>query len=62
MRDAYDRTHLYASDIAINRGRQQPVHFLPGEDMRLTDANGVEALVRIVDIVGRSALLEYRRT
>lgn len=62
VRDAYDRTHLYASDIAINRGRQQPVHFLPGEDMHLTDANGVEALVRIVDIVGRSALVEYRRT
>ena len=60
VRDTHDRTYLYASNIAINQGRQQPVHFLPGEALRLTDANGVEAIVRIVDIVGRSALVEYR--
>lgn len=59
IRDTYDRTYLYASNIAINEGRQQPVHFVPGEDLRLTDAEGRELLVRIVDIVGRSALMEY---
>lgn len=59
-RDNLDRTYLYASNIAINQGEQQPVHFLPGEDLRLTDADGTEMLVRIVDIVGRSALVEYR--
>ena len=31
-----------------------------GEELRLTDANGQEMFVRIVDIVGRSALVEYR--
>ena len=36
------------------------MHFMPGEDLRLTDANGVEMTVRIVEIVGRSALVEYR--
>ncbi len=61
LRDTHDRTYLYASNIAINEGEQQPVHFLPGEDLRLTDAEGNELLVRIVDIVGRSALVEYRR-
>ena len=61
LRDTHDRTFLYASNIAINEGEQQPVHFLPGEDLRLTDAEGNELLVRIVDIVGRSALVEYRR-
>ena len=60
-RDTYDRPHLYASNIIINQGQRQPVHFLPGEALRLTDAEGREALVRIVDIVGRSALVEYRR-
>ena len=60
IRDTHDRTYLYASNVAINDGQQQPVHFLPGEDLRLTDADGSELLVRIVDIVGRSALLEYR--
>ena len=60
IRDTHDRTYLYASNIAINEGRQQPVHFVPGEDLRLTDADGSGLLVRIVDIVGRSALVGYR--
>ena len=59
-RDTLDRTYLYASNIAINQGEQQPVHFLPGEYLRLTDADGTEMLIRIVDIVGQSALVEYR--
>ena len=59
-RDTHDRTYLYASNIAINQGQQQPVHFLLGEELRLTDANGREKIVRIIDIVGRSALVEYR--
>ena len=60
IRDTHDRTYLYTSNIAINEGEPQPVHFVPGEDLRLTDAEGTELLVRIVDIVGRSALVEYR--
>ena len=60
IRDTRDRTYLYASNISINQGKQQPVHFAFGEDLRLTDADGGEAMVRIVDVVGRSALLEYR--
>ena len=60
IRDNRDRTYLYASNIAIDQGKQQPVHFVLGEDLRLTDASGREAMVRISDVVGRSALLEYR--
>ena len=59
IRDAHDRTYLYASNISINEGMQQPVHFAFGEDLRLTDSDGREAMVRVVDVVGRSALLEY---
>ena len=58
--DAHARSYLYASNIAIDGGRQQPVHFAPGEELRLVDAQGVELAVRIVEILGRSALLEYR--
>ena len=58
--DNLDRTYLYASNIAINQGRPQPVHFVLGEELRLTDATGREMMVRVVDIAGRSALLEYR--
>ena len=60
--DARERTYLYADNISINDGVQQPVHFALGEDLRLTDAYGYELLVRIVDIAGRSALVEYRAT
>ena len=60
IRDSLDRTYLYASNVAISGGKQQPVSFVLGEELQLTDANGREALVRIVDIVGRSALVEYR--
>ena len=59
IRDTHDRTYLYASNIAIDEGKQQPVHFFPGEELRLTDAEGKELLVRIVEILGRSALVEY---
>ena len=59
-RDNHDRAYLYASNIAINGGQQQPVHLMPGEDLRLTDANGRELVVRIAAIVGKSALVEYR--
>ena len=59
IRDTLDRTYLYASNIAINEGRQQPVHFVPGEELRLTDAAGREMLIRILEIAGRSALVEY---
>lgn len=59
-RDNNDRTYLYASNIAINQGQPQPVHFIQGEDLHLTDSDGKELLVRIVTIIGNVALLEYR--
>ena len=60
IRDTSDRTYLYADNIAIDGGRQQPVHFRLGKPMRLTDASGFELSVTIVDIIGRSSLLDYR--
>ena len=59
IRDTHDRTYLYTDNIAVNEGRQQPVTFVPGEALRLTDADGNERLTRIIAIVGRSALVEY---
>ena len=60
VRDARDRTFVSASNIAINDGRPQPVPFIPGEELRLVDAAGRERRIRIVDVTGRSALVEYR--
>lgn len=60
VRDSRDRTYLYASNITINAGKSQPVHFSIGEDLHLTDAKGKELTIRIVEIIGKSILLEYR--
>ena len=60
IRDKLDRTYLYTSNIAINDRRDEPHSFAPGDDLRLTDADGKEMRVRILDVVGRSALVEYR--
>ncbi|MYC67230.1 MAG: hypothetical protein F4X12_12945 [Acidobacteriia bacterium] len=59
IRDTSDRTYLYADNIAIEQGRQQPVSFRLGKPLRLTDAFGVELSVTVVDIFGRAALVEY---
>ena len=58
--DTSDRTCLYADNITIDEGRKQPVPFRPGKPMQLTDAHGMELSVTIVDILGRSSLIEYR--
>ena len=60
--DTHDRTYLYADNIAINGGLQQPVTFAFGEELHLCDAEGQDASVRIVSIVGRAALVEYHST
>ena len=60
IRDSLGRTYLYADNIAINDGQPQPVSFEFGEELHLADADGNERWARIIDIAGRSALVEYR--
>lgn len=57
--DNLDRMYLYATNVAINGGAQQPVHFKLGEPLHLTDVNGADCIVRVVDMVGDSSVLEY---
>jgi len=57
--DNSNRTYLYADNIAINRGAVQPVNFNFGENVHLKDSNGVEKNIYIIDIKGKSSLLEY---
>ena len=59
--DDLDRTYLYADNIAINGGQRQPTNFALGKDLNLSDAEGKEATVRIVAMVGRVALVQYRQ-
>ncbi len=60
IRDASDRTHPYADDLAGEKGRQQPITIRFGKTMKLADAFGAELSTTAVDIIGRSALVEYR--
>ncbi len=57
--DNLDRTYLYATNVAIDEGKEQPVHFKLNQPLRLTDVNGFEWIVRFVDMIGTSAMLEY---
>ncbi len=57
--DNLDRMYLYATNVAIDEGKQQPVHFKLNRPLRLTDVNGTEWIVRFIEMIGKSALLEY---
>lgn len=59
-RDALDRTYLYADNIAIDEGKQQPVTFRVGMPLQLTDAFGINKIIKILDITGQSSLIEYK--
>ena len=57
--DNLDRMYLYATNVAIDEGKQQPVHFKLNRPLRLTDVNGIEWIVRFIEMIGKSALLEF---
>ena len=57
--DAHGRTYLYADNIAINGGKQQPATFQLNVPFELEDCNGVVIQVRVLHIQGRISLLEY---
>ena len=59
--DTLNRTYVYATNIAIDGGQQQPVEFVRGNAMRMQDADGNEFQVSVVEIIGSSSLIEYRR-
>jgi len=59
--DEQDRCHLEAWNLTIDQGRLQPVRFVPGRELRLTDPDGRALFVRLVGMVGRSVLVEYRK-
>ena len=57
--DSLDRMYLYANNIAIDEGKTQPVQFSLKQPLRLTDVYGSELIVRFVEMLGKSALVEY---
>ena len=61
IRDTNDRTYLYAQNIAVEGGRQQPVSFRFGKPLSLMDSYGVEMSVTISNIIGQAVLIEYTK-
>lgn len=57
--DTHNRLYLYADNIAINGGTQQPATFEVNVPFELEDCNGVIMQARVLHIQGRTSLLEY---
>ncbi|MEN9503222.1 MAG: hypothetical protein RI964_2507 [Pseudomonadota bacterium] len=59
--DTSNRTYLYADNIAINGGDNQPVTFEINNSFELEDCNGVVMQVRVLHIQGRTSLIQFVR-
>jgi hypothetical protein len=57
--DAGFSKYLYADNIAIAGGKQQPVRFEIDSPLELEDSNGVVMEVRVLHIQGRTSLIQY---
>nr|WP_298414178.1 TIR domain-containing protein [uncultured Halomonas sp.] len=57
--DTSNRTYLYADNIAINGGDNQPATFGIDEPFELEDSNGAVMQVRVLHIQGRTSLIQY---
>jgi|CXWL01.1.fsa_nt_gi hypothetical protein len=57
--DTSNRTYLYADNIAINGGKNQPVTFKVNDPFELEDSNGVVMQVKVLHIQGRTSLIQY---
>ena len=59
--DTSNRTYLYADNIAINGGENQPAAFAVNVPLELEDADGTIVYVTVKHIAARLSLLQYTR-
>lgn len=59
--DTHNRMYLYAGNIAINGGLQQPVHFEIGVPFQLEDSNGTIIQIFCKYINGSTSLFQYTK-
>jgi len=57
-----DRFYLYADNISINEGKEQPVGFELNKSLKLEDADGNCFDVTIIDIIQSTSLIEFKKT
>ncbi len=58
--DSLDRSYLYADNVAIDDGRQQPVYFALNKPVRLTDSLGARATLWFREMLGSTFVFDYR--
>ena len=59
--DSLGRMYIYADNIAIDGGKDQPASFDLNSPIMLEDAHGVVVYISIKHITGRVALVQYTR-
>jgi hypothetical protein len=59
IRDTLDRTYLYADNIAIEGGKQQPVPIELSKPLLLEDADGNRCEVIFRQIIGTCSIVDY---
>ncbi|MBH0775560.1 IPT/TIG domain-containing protein [Nocardia bovistercoris] len=59
IRDWLDRLYLYADNCTIDGSADQPVGYRVGIPFRVVDAAGHRFRITILEILGRSSLLQY---
>jgi hypothetical protein len=59
--DTSNRMYLYADNIAINGGENQPATFEIGKPLTLEDRKGVSMVVVFLRIKGDSSLLQFKK-
>ena len=59
--DTSNRLYMYADNIALDGGLQQPVRFSLKKRIRAEDRDGNRFDLKVVDIVGKTSLIEFTR-
>ncbi|MEH1874769.1 hypothetical protein [Nostoc sp.] len=57
--DTSDRNYIYADNIAVNGGQQQPVNFEIGKPLNLEDSEGSTMQITIRFAQGNTFLIEF---
>jgi hypothetical protein len=57
--DRLGRYYMYATNIALESGKQQPVTFVPGRPITAVDSSGVRCVLTVLEIRGDTSLIEF---
>jgi hypothetical protein len=59
--DTLNRMYLYADNISIENGKNQPVYFRLNEPFQVEDSKGKRFELKIIAIIASSSLIEFTR-